>query len=717
MRRGGFVFVVALVSCSSGAQAPEHASAVTTPPGSTADIHPLPHLRRIGSHAGTDEAIAFRYGRSPRVVATDGFGRVVLRDPQSDFEAVLAEDKGDAQHTHLSTDGRWLVIHHGDSSVEVWNARSGTRTAVLGHATSVHAAFSNERPVAVVSMDWTTKLLDLEGGTAVHLDSIGRPYVAPDGNTAVVGDSLWDISGAPRKAATLDGMMRILPSHGFSHDSKRFAYTTHDRELVVARTEDGSVVRSVGSKDDPVQGMSLTWTADDAWVITVEYGVTFALEVETGTLHRYQGSVAALSPSGDSMVLLDGRQATWLALADETTLATVAPAPEYTAALLTDEGLVVGKAPGTATVGGPRSADVRLDARLGPNSRTDEHGAIISGEGDGLPIQRLPQARSRSGEALLRPTPRVRDADFADDDTLLTYGDGLGRWDLQDGMRLDVYCPSATNASRGAKLEVAAFGPGLVARSFESVGYYALDESCPAAAGQTNEPHWRPSKLAALSPEARDVLVLEDQAVRSLVTGALHEHRASGVRDSAVNPAGDTLAVRGWDNVLVISSDGTSWRETTGPTSALAWAPSGERLVVASEQGLTIYDGSSAGRVVRVRGASLDPKQVEVSAFTVAGNTVAWTAKRDDKTDLLVASLRDGSVKARIRGSFPLALSPDGSTVAFAVPGWIRTLSSDEGREVTATRTRLRKVEQLVFSPSGGRLAAVGVGVEVFELR
>lgn len=685
-------------------------------------LDPLPSLRLLGSAPGRDEVFAFRFGDVTRSVEVDGFGRVLLRDLSegAQLEVVLATSAGRPESTHLSENGRWLVVHHGTQAVEVWDAVSGVRLAELGHAGTVQAAFAQDRPIGVVRMGLSVRLVNLETGGVTELGGRTRGvFVAPDGNHAVADGGLWDISGTPELVVKLEGIKALSPSHGFSNDSQRFAYSTYDDELRVLRCEDGQQELVVHGPENGLDGYALTWTDDDAYVLVTDDRSTHILNVARGTITTHAGKLAAVSPLSDSMVLARRADVLWVALADGETLASIAPGSEDASAAFVDGKLLVGDGSEPATVNGPRESEVILSVPFERGTRFDARGVLVASEGDGNHSRLHPDVRSAAtDEQRLRTVMNVHAVDFVNEDTLLSYGAGITRWSLDGVLRPELACPLArgTAGQNNGRAKVAALGDRAVMMNGTGVWLHRLDPQCSKAERRADGSLSVPTEVDALAPNAASVLVVDDDNVLNLGTGATLELGAGAARDATLNASGDALAIRMWNGVRILQADGSARDVETGPTSAIAWDRNSDRLVVAGKTGLSIIDGSKPPSTVALSGASLDPDEVEVSNLSISGALVAWNAESDGKERLVLASLETGSVLASVSGSFPFALSPDTDALAFAPPGWIRTFSGSAGREVTATRTQLREVERLAFSPGGTRLAAVGHGLEVFEL-
>lgn len=721
--RGRLLLAAAcFVSCGgtpAGGQRDETSTAV---PADAARSNTLPSLRRLGGESGREEVISFRFGEVTRSVEIDGFGRVVLRDPSigADFEVVLATSAGKPANTYLSENGRWLVVHHHNQAVELWDATSGVRAAELGYASSTRASLAETRPIGVVSMDHTAKVVSLDSGEVheVELEQHSL-FVAPDGMHAVIGTVLWDLSDEPRRIAEVQGLMWLLGSHGFSNDSSLFAYSTYDGEFRVVRSTDGHEVLTIGGPEAKVRGDALTWTPDDTHLLISESGGTYAIDLATGSMTSHAGRVAAISPKGDSMIIARFRDVIWAQLGEAEPLASVSPGSEYTAAAFVDDKPVIGDPNGTAKVEGKRSSDVSLSASLKRGTRLDPRGFLVTDEGDGGTFGRLhPQLRSaKTDESALRAVTDAYALDFVDEETLVTYGAGLTRWSVGEGLRSVLVCPLSSMAAgqNSETSEVAAFAGGVATRNASGIWLHKLDKQCTKPERRTDDVRSETSEFHALASDATSPLVLDDKTALNLTTQAATEHGGVAVRDAAINPAGDALAIRMSDRVRIVRENGDAREVETGPTHAVAWGSDGERLFVAGERGLSIITGSTIQATVQFAGASLESDDVEVSNLTVSGDTVAWNAETSAGEQLVIASLDKGSVLASLPGSFPFAVHPDQAIVAFAVPGWIRTFAAASAHEVSSTRTQLRSVERLAFSPGGTRLAAIGHGVEVFE--
>ncbi len=721
MRGRLLIAAACFTSCRGTPVSGEQDGVPTAAPQDATSPNSLPSLRRLGGESGRDEVVDFRFGEVTRSVEIDGFGHVVLRDPSvgADFEVVLAASAGKPEKTYLSENSRWLLVHHRNQSVELWDATSGNRVAELGYAGSTRAAFAKTRPVGVVLMDHTAKVVNLRTGEAHEVEH-RQPtvLVAPDGMRAVIGDVLWDISAEPKRVAQLEGLMWLLGSHGFSNDSTRVAYSTYDGEFRVVRSTDGQKVITIGGPDAKVRGDALIWSPDDTLALISESGGTYAVDLATGSMTAHAGRVAAVSPKGDSMILARYRDVVWTQLGEAEPLASISPGSEYTAAVFVDGKPIVGDPEGTAKVEGRRSGDVSLSVALRWRTRLDPRGIIVADEGNAGFGSRHPQARSlATDESVLRTIADAYALDFVDDDTLVTFGAGLTRWSVDEGLRPVLVCPlpSLAAGQSSETSEVAVFAGGVAARSASGIWVHKLDEQCTEPEQRTDELHSETSEFHALASGAASTLVLDRNTALNLTTQAAIEHGGRGVRDAAINPTGDTLAIRMWDSVRIVRTDGDADEIQTGPISAVAWGRKGDRLFVAGKRGLSIITGSTIQSTIQFAGTSLNPDEVEVSNLTISGDSVAWNAETDAEEHLVIASLDKGSVLASIPGSFPFAIHPGGAVVAFAVPGWIRTFAAASGREVTATRTQLRNVERLAFSPGGTRLAAIGHGVEVFE--
>jgi len=225
-----------------------------------------------------------------------------------------------------------------------------------------------------------------------------------------------------------------------------------------------------------------------------------------------------------------------------------------------------------------------------------------------------------------------------------------------------------------------------------------------------------------LLPEAEEALhrsILASQ-VRLTLTG--HKTR---VLTAAFSPNGKRLATIGNDGMTIVW-DGTTGQEllrlpgTTKPGDAfsaqrLAYNPDGQRLAVADDNLVKIYDAASGDLILTLSGHSAE---VWAVAFSPDGKRLAsgaadasvriWDAATG--TSLLVLTGHKDAIEG-------LAFSPDGK--------WLATGSDDLTLKIwdTATGELLRDlsdyttlVDSASFSPDGTRLAVTsGDGLQVWD--
>jgi WD40 repeat protein len=529
-------------------------------------------------------------------------GRQASLQQLSDLETLWA----------LSGDGRLLAAASND--LAIWESATGRLVAALPQP------------------HWVT---------AVAFDSAGR--VATGHDDGHVG--LWDLGGR--------GLVRTIAPHrkgvsavAFSPDGSRLASAGEDKTVVVSRTGDGQVIRRLAGHADRIP--QLVWHPDGRRVISAGWDATARVwDAESGEttllLNTHSGQVLALAVSGDGRLLASadssGAVHVW-SLADFKRLhALDAGAGELHCLAFSPDGryLACGGADRRIHLWDLQSARALTGPRAAAQVQTD---IALSGDGKRLVTNggrgcRVWDTATGQTEWTLAENEAIGAVGYSPDGRWIAGAAGrfVRVWDGRTGQF------HATLPDHEQPVTVLAFSPDsatLAAGSATGMGVWLWD-------------------VAAAEPK----LLIPD-ALDGCVVHALAWH-----------PAGRLLAVGGIDWMATSGSDGaiSFWDvvercETAtfgGGTTALAFDPSGDRLVSASlDHALIVWDTATQDDV-----GELDGHQAAINAlaFRPDGKVLAsggddravrlWEADTGDPLD--VREL-DSQVKA-------LAFAPDGRTL------------------------------------------------------
>lgn len=459
--------------------------------------------------------------------------------------------------------------------------------------------------------------------------------VSHDAQTLLVGGftrfgALFRPDGSTRATLPIDGG-QYLHSAAFSADDTTVVTTDCGAPVALWSVADAKLVRSFGSAD--LQPNDAVFTPDGARLVVVTCsGAIVVYDVRTGdTVARWKAHAASASsvvvtPDGARAVTLgeDGALSLW-DLSSHERLATRRVARTSTALCLSPDGTAV------AFAEGPRLALLDL-ATFTERAPTDDHT---------VPVQAIAVSRDDATVVTLAGSSdarwwSTRDAAPLHTAPLDAYVTGLrplpepDRYEVTavsyDGnLELDV--AARTLSPRPPPPDTQRAWQGRNARATLSRGRLTLTNAAGVA-------HTFKTELVDLcfTPDDRYAVILH----RSKVTcWDLAKHAADAiatVRSAAglvLSPAGDEVAVWGARELRLVGlTDGTEnglWKAPAGTLFAgVAYAPSGDRLAVATNLDVRVLDAATLRELARLDGLANGPAAL---AFTHDGTrlvTASW---------------------------------------------------------------------------------------------
>ena len=239
------------------------------------DAAPLSRLRRVLRHGGLFDAAGAGASLEVSLAAwadVVGLGhpteRLVhsgsLPVPSSALLKTLRGHSSEVWGVALSSQDRFLATSSEDSTVRIWDTRTGESALTLtGHGKQVWGvAFSgDDRRLATAGADGTARLWDSGTGRVVrtlagHTGEVwGVAFSRDDRRLATAGADgtarIWDVStGEP--VLTLNAQAGLICRVSFSHDGRRLATASADGTARVWDTSEGTLVLSVTGHAGPV---------------------------------------------------------------------------------------------------------------------------------------------------------------------------------------------------------------------------------------------------------------------------------------------------------------------------------------------------------------------------------------------------------------------------------------------------------------------------------
>ena len=134
---------------------------------------------------------------------------------------------------------------------------------------------------------------------------------------------------------------------------------------------------------------------------------------------------------------------------------------------------------------------------------------------------------------------------------------------------------------------------------------------------------------------------------------------------------------------------------------ALQFSPSGSSLVVATENGLRVYDSRTGNHIATYEG---NPRPGSIFTFSRDGSRFA-VASSDDSVWLRDGGMNNHITTLNAQNVTHLEFSPDGSTLASASTEMIHLWDGKTGKHVTSFIPGSQRA--MTFSPDGTRLASI----------
>jgi WD40 repeat protein len=567
----------------------------------------------------TDPRSALRYGLAANLVTPGPHTQANLIDllANSPIMAVIEEHKGPVNATAFSPDGQVLATGSEDGAVLLWDINNPERPSRLGGALRYHIgpvtslAFSPDgRTLATGGTDRRIVLWDVADRRSSHRRSeaaedhrgpVTSLAFSPDGTTLATGSTdhtvnLWDVSDPSllgRPSASLDAHTNFVVSVAFSPDGATLATGSTDHTVVLWDVSVRHAPQRLGAPLRHAEAVSsVAFSPDGAMLATssVDNTVTLWGVTAPGAAHHIGSLIGysewvnslAFSPNGSKLATAgaDGMVMLW-------------------------------------DISDPR-APVRLNTPLGHPGEVisvafaPDGSSLASGGSDGTVILwRLDglQVSRRPVESLSHTGP-VRSLAFSPGGTILATGsgdDGATLWNLADrnmahyvSFRKDqlVSAYSVTFSSDGSTLVTAGSGGAVILWNVadrQAAGRLAISDSdCIRATSMALVPH---GTTLAIGCEYTVTLWDVAEAAKPYQIGdPLRAHRGP-VTSVAFAPDGNILATAGDDGTVIVwdVTDreeprrlGDPLRAHRGPVTSVAFAPDGNILATAGDDGMTL---------------------------------------------------------------------------------------------------------------------------------
>ena len=214
----------------------------------------------------------------------------------------------------LSPDSQTLVSSSGDSTIKVWNLRTGElRRTLSGHSDQVLsvAISPDEQTLASSGWDQTIKLWNLRTGElrrtlTRHSNQVWSLAISPDGQTLVSGsgniNKIWNLR-TRKLRRTLSGHSDTVWSVAISPDGQTLASGSKDSTIKICNLRTGELRRTLIGHSGRVRSVTISpdgqTLASGSWDSTIKiWNLRTGALLRTLSGHSAYVNSVAISPDG-----------------------------------------------------------------------------------------------------------------------------------------------------------------------------------------------------------------------------------------------------------------------------------------------------------------------------------------------------------------------------------------------------------------------------------